>query len=82
MLIETVENAEKFVVKQKALGNDVYWDNYDMVFFRPSEKGVTSKDGAFRKGQWGFANRSNLRSDGTWEIDPRNIRYPRRHKRS
>jgi len=78
MRIETIAKAEKFVKEQKALGNDVRWDNYDIVFFRPSEKGVTSKDGAFRNGQWGFENRSDLQGDGTWTIDVRNVKRPRR----
>lgn len=73
-ILRTLDEAEAFVSEQQSLGNDVRWDNYDIVFFRPSTQGVYSVHGAFRDGQWGFENRFHLNGDGTWQIDPRNIR--------
>lgn len=78
MNIKSVKQAEKFVTQQKRLGNDVRWDNYDIVFWRESEKGVTSKDGAFRNGKWGFENRFAVNESGEWNIDGRNVRRGKR----
>lgn len=81
MLIKSVKQAEKFIKQQQSLGNDVRWDNYDIVFFRTSEKGITSKDGAFRNGKWGFENRFGVNESGEWNLDGRNVRrgkYSRR----
>lgn len=81
MLIKSVKQAEKFINQQQKLGNDVRWDNYDIVFFRKSEKGVTSKDGAFRHGEWGFENRFAVNESGEWNIDGRNVRRGGRSRR-
>lgn len=78
MLIKSVKQAEKFINNQRNLGNDVRWDNYDIVFFRTSEKGITSKDGAFRNGTWGFENRFAVDESGEWNIDGRNVRRGKR----
>jgi len=74
LILESVNKAEKFVTEQRRLGNDVYCDNYDIVFFRPSEKGIyDAKFGAFRDGRYGFLNRFPVTTKGTWEIDSRNV---------
>lgn len=80
LTINTPAEAERFVARQQRLGNDVRWENYDMVFFRESEKGRTNKDGAFRNGVWGFDNRSPLLSDGTWAVDYRNVKKAKRNR--
>lgn len=76
--LRNLDDAERFVVGQKALGADIYWNNYDLVVFRPSEKGMYSKHGAFRNGVWGFANVSPLKNDGTWDVDFKNVRKHRK----
>ena len=81
LTIKSVKQAEKFVEQQKRLGNDIRWDNYDIVFFRKSEKGITSKDGAFRNGVWGFENRFTVNENGEWNIDARNLRGRGRTRR-
>lgn len=78
LTLKNPKDAEKFVAKQNALGNDVRWDNYDMVFFREAPQGVYSKDGAFRNGSWGFENRVPVSDDGTWGVDYRNVRRAKR----
>lgn len=78
LTLNTPAEAEKFVRRQQRLGNDVRWDNYDIVFFRPASQGVYSKDGAFRNGEWGFENRTPVTDGGTWEVDYRNVRRSKR----
>lgn len=75
-----IKQAHQLVRDQQRLGNDVCWDNYDIVFFRPAAHAMTSVSGVWRKGQWQFANRFTLSNDGTWTIDERNLRRPR-HRR-
>ncbi len=77
MLEFDIKSAHRMVRQQRAMGNDVRWDGWDIVFFRPSDIGRHSVDGAFR-GQWGFENRFEVNSEGKWSIDKRNIRYKRR----
>lgn len=74
LTLKTVEEAENFVARQKRLGNDVEWDNYDILFYRPAAHAVTSKDGVWRNGTWAFRNRSGVSSDGTWAVDYRNVK--------
>lgn len=66
------------VSQQQSLGNDVRWDGWDIVFFRPDERGIHSPSGARRNNTWGFENRFKVNSMGEWVIDPRNLV---RHKR-
>lgn len=80
LTIQNPVEAEKFIRRQQRLGNDVRWDNYDMVFFREAPQGVYSSDGAFRNGQWGFENRSTVTESGTWEVDYRNVRRAHRSR--
>jgi len=71
--------AHRMVRQQRAMGNDVEWVGWDtIVFYRPQETAVYSPDGVFRDGQWAFANRVVVDSDGIWRVDPRNIKRPRR----
>lgn len=78
MLTLGIRKVEKFVKEQKALGNDVRWDGWDMVFFRPSDKAIFSREGAFRNGVWGFDNRVSVSEKGVWEVDFRNVRRSKR----
>jgi hypothetical protein len=75
--LKGLRHAERFVKEQRAAGKDCRWDGWDIVFFRPSEKGRTSAQGVFRNGVFGFDNRSVVNSDGIWEIDWRNVRRTR-----
>lgn len=79
MRLEGLWTADKFVAVQKSRGNDVRWDGWDIVFFRPDPRAVYSAaDGAFRNGQYGFENRVPVSNDGAWEVDSRNVRSARR----
>lgn len=78
LTINGLADAERFVTRQQALGNDVRWDGWNIVFFRPSPKGVYDRNGAFRDGRWGFDNVSPLEADGSWRVDWRNVRSGKR----
>lgn len=78
MLNLDIKAAHKLVRDQRAAGNDVRWDGWDIVFFRPAAHAIHSKEGAFRNGEWGFDNRVKVNSEGLWNIDPRNIKRVRR----
>lgn len=74
MLTLGIKKVEKFVSQQQALGNDLRWDGWDLVFFRPAAQGVYSREGAFRTGEWGFENRVKVDGNGMWGVDFRNVR--------
>jgi hypothetical protein len=78
--LSTPAAAERFVETQQALGNDVRWDNYDMVFFRADPRGRSKPEGAFRNSQWGFENRFPVDDDGAWRVGWQNV--ARRAKRT
>lgn len=82
LTLNSLREADRFVTRQQRLGNDVRWDGWTMVFFRPDPRGVYSvEDGAFRDGAYGFENRVPVADDGTWEIDYRNVRRSKNNKR-
>jgi hypothetical protein len=68
------------VREQRAVGNDVEWQGWDIVFYRPADHAIHSVDGAFRNGQWAFENRVVVNSEGIWEVDQRNIKRIRRSR--
>lgn len=82
MLTLGLKKAEKFVREQQELGNDVRWDGWTMVFFRPSPAGVYNvESGAFRNGEYGFDNRVEVNDKGLWDIDYRNVKKHNRTTR-
>lgn len=78
MLTLGIRKVEKFVREQVTLGNDVRWDGWDMVFFRPADKAIFSREGAFRNGSWGYDNRVSANENGVWEVDFRNVKRSKR----
>lgn len=77
MLEFDIKSAHRMVNQQKAAGNDVRWEGWDIVFHRPADAARNSPQGAFRNGGWGFDNRVVVNSEGKWLIDARNIRRVR-----
>jgi hypothetical protein len=69
------------VNQQRAMGNDVVWDGWDVVFHRAADHAMHSISGVWRDGKWNFANRVQVDSDGIWNIDPRNILKSKRYNR-
>ena len=92
MIVLTHDKADNFVEKQQRLGNDVWWDGWDMVFFSPNPKAVyvpNSKDAsnpqiirgaAFRNGSYGYLTRVSVGSDGKWRVPNRNAKHLRRSR--
>jgi hypothetical protein len=78
MLEFDIKSAHRMVNQQKAAKNDVRWEGWDIVFFRPAEHAIHSPAGAYRGGTWGFDNRVVVNSEGKWLVDPRNVRRIRR----
>jgi hypothetical protein len=81
LTIKTLPEAERFVTRQQRLGNCVRWDGWDMIFFREAPEAVYNTDGVVRDGVYGFDNRSEVTTEGTWEIDYRNVRRAKRTTR-
>lgn len=80
MLNLDIKAAHKIVREQRAAGNDVEWQGWDIVFYRPAEHAMHSVNGVWRNNQWAFANRVEVNSEGMWSIDPRNIKRVRRFR--
>lgn len=78
MLNLDIKAVHRLYREQKALGNDVEWDGWDLIFYRPADHAMLSTDGVWRNGQYAFANRVAVNSEGIWSIDPRNIKRSRR----
>ena len=78
LTLKSLREAEKFVRRQKRLGADVRWEGWEIVFHRPADSAYFSKHGRFNSGQWGFENRVAVGSDGTWKVDYRDVRRPKR----
>lgn len=80
MLVLGIKKVDKFVKAQQDLGNDVRWDGWDMVFFRPYPAAVYSVDdagvpsGVWRNDGFGFESRISCNQKGLWEIDFRNVK--------
>lgn len=70
-------NVDKFVAEQNELGNDVRWEEWNLVFFRKSrnDAGWSKREGAYRNNNWGFQNRIAVDSDGKWRIPSRNVKH-------
>lgn len=78
MLTLGIKKVNKFVDEQRKLGNDVRWDGWTLVFFRPSPLAIyNGKDGVYRNGEWGFDNRVEVNDKGLWEIEYRNVKHSR-----
>ena len=74
LTLNDLNHAEKFVKQQNKAGNNVRWDNYDIVFFKENPRAMFSRNGAFRDGKWGYQSVSKVTEAGTWEVDFRNVR--------
>lgn len=68
MITLKYRNVDSFVERQQAAGNDVRWDGWDMVFFKPHRKAHRSKNGRYRNGLWGFEERVSPNRYGKWKV--------------
>jgi hypothetical protein len=63
MQIKSLDKMETIVKNNKTL----VWDGWTVVNSYPSEKGITSSQGAFVDGKWHLQRRFVLSRDG-WDI--------------
>jgi hypothetical protein len=81
-------SAHKFVKEQRRLGNNVRWDGWDMVFWKPTRHGFTtaqknvgsvSTNGSFdrNKGRWGVESRIAVDGNGVWKVPSKNVKSSR-----
>lgn len=61
------EQANSFVEKNKKDG--FFWDGWAIVKWSPSNNGFMQKNGMYRDGKWGYANRYDFNSQGIWELN-------------
>jgi hypothetical protein len=47
--------------------NNLYWDGWTIVDWKPSRDAFYKKNGVFRDGRWGIARRYNPGSNG-WKV--------------
>lgn len=72
------DRIDNFVEKQQRLGNDVRWDGWTMVFFRPSSRAVYSPSGRYYQERWGFEERIAPGEDGKWSVPNKFVKFTRR----
>ncbi len=74
------KSAHRFVREQRALGNSVRWDGWDMVFWKPTRHGFTSVNGSYDrdKERWGVESRIAVDTNGMWRVPNKNVKQPTR----
>ena len=89
MLVLGIKKVEKFVTEQQELGNDVRWDGWTMVFFRPHPAALYAVENNRHVGVWsrksnafGFETRVDCDDKGLWSIDYRNVKRATRTTRN
>lgn len=54
---------------------EIFWDNYDLIFWEKNNTGFTDKKGMFRKGAWGVATRLKMTQNGMWVLNKKYVKY-------
>jgi hypothetical protein len=67
------DQAHQFVEKNKA--NGFYWDNYTIVKFSPHSAAYMDKKGSYKNNKWGFANRYDVKENGTWDLSEKYAKF-------
>jgi hypothetical protein len=72
-------SAHKFVKEQRRIGNNVRWDGWDMVFWKPTRHGFTNVNGSFdkKKERWGVESRIVVDTNGMWRVPNKNVKSSR-----
>jgi hypothetical protein len=78
------DEAHAFVIAQRALGANVRWDGWTMVYWSPTEHGYTNPKGAFLEDQlgrrsrgWGMEYRIDPSDKGEWSVPKKYVRNAR-----
>ena len=59
---------DKFVEDNKSRGVDVFWDGYNMVFFKSDPTAFKKITGKFRNGVWGETTTIKCDDQGFWNV--------------
>ncbi len=73
MIELNIEEAEKFVDEQQALGNRVWWDGWSIIMYRPDGRAMYSERGVLRDGTVGFETVIEPSPQGTWKVGFDNV---------
>jgi hypothetical protein len=71
----TLKGVEVFINRSQTKGQEVFWDNYDLLIWNKNDNGFTNINGMFRKNSWGIANRIPINNKGNWELPVKYVRY-------
>lgn len=74
MIVLDHSAAHKFVREQRRAGNDVRWEGWTMIFWKPTHYGYSSVNGAFRNRRWGVESRISVDDNGLWKVPARNVK--------
>jgi hypothetical protein len=67
------KQAHDFVELNKKAG--FYWEGYTIVKWSPGHNGYTQTNGMFKNNKWGYANKYQLTSKGTWLIPSKYVKH-------
>lgn len=59
------DQAHTFVEKA---GPNTFWDQWDIVVFKPAAVGWKRSNGMYHNGRWGLAHRIKMTDRGTWRV--------------
>ena len=62
----TLKQAEALTGRHN--GTQVFWDNYDLIIWKPERSGYTRTNGMLRDGDWGIHERVRLNSRGRYSV--------------
>lgn len=67
------DEAHAYVERQQAKGRTVFWDQWDIISFRPNPAGYMKKDGMFYNGRWGRKQTIKVNKNGKWRVRAENV---------
>lgn len=62
------DQAHAFVDESQRRGKAVFWEQFNIVFFKPNDRAYFAKNGRFHNGQWGFTTVVSPDNNGTWRV--------------
>lgn len=71
--------AHTFVDESQRRGKQVYWDGWDITFFKPNDRAYFAKNGRYVNGKWGFTTVIKPDENGRWRVRG-NAYKPTRHR--
>lgn len=63
------DQAHSYVADQQTKGRSVFWDQWNIISFRPNPAAYTKKDGMFHKGKWGTKRTIKPNKNGMWRVN-------------